>query len=152
MSDSKAAYSAFLGWAREGRIVLDKSRRVCLVMRRMRGRRIYESPIPLNAAMTSIYLELVEDNLLHPPSLDRPAMVVEDMFTGVAVSDMSDKQYRLYCARNGFPWCDICERPAIWREGFGYRHTTPQHPNGVPRDEDRSGHKVTVKGWFNDNF
>jgi len=43
------------------------------------------------------------------------------------------------------PWCDTCKSPAVWREGQGWMHSTPEHPFGVWSDT--SGHEVTAREW-----
>lgn len=47
----------------------------------------------------------------------------------------------------GFPWCDTCRRPAVFREGEGMLHSTPEHRFGLPRRFDDSGHEVTIHEW-----
>ncbi len=49
---------------------------------------------------------------------------------------------------NGFPWCDTCRQPAVWRESWGMLHSTPEHMFGLPPHLDSSGHKVTMSEWW----
>lgn len=66
----------------------------------------------------------------------------------VDVSEMTPAQFRRYWVSSGFPWCDVCEKPAVWREGFGYQHSSAEHPHGIHSDLD--DHAVSVKDWWND--
>lgn len=47
-----------------------------------------------------------------------------------------------------WPWCDTCKLPVISTEGWGRLHSTPGSPMGLYPNQDKSGHEVTVKGWF----
>lgn len=67
-------------------------------------------------------------------------------------STMTLSEYRRYCLSAGFPWCDTCENPVVWREGFGYQHASPERPLGIFRDQDTSGHTPTCRAWYNDSF
>lgn len=49
---------------------------------------------------------------------------------------------------HGFPWCDTCKRPAVFSEWRGPSHSTPEHPFGLPKSLDDSGHEVTMRGWW----
>lgn len=49
---------------------------------------------------------------------------------------------------NGFPLCDVCDKPAVWSEFHGWRHSTPEYRFGVPATLDGSGHEVTAKRWM----
>lgn len=64
-------------------------------------------------------------------------------------TDEGERRYREHCQQQGFPWCDTCGKPAVWQEGAGFRHSTSQHPCGVPNHLDDSGHEVTATEWYN---
>jgi hypothetical protein len=55
--------------------------------------------------------------------------------------------FRQDCKAKGFPWCDTCKEPAVWREFTGMLHSTDAHPFGLPPHMDSSGHKVTMREW-----
>lgn len=62
---------------------------------------------------------------------------------------MSRKEWRRFASEwtaNGFPWCDKCGKPAVMVAGHAM-HATPEWMRGVPRDEDQSGHHVTIYDW-----
>lgn len=47
------------------------------------------------------------------------------------------------------PWCDTCKHAAVWREGQGWMHSTPEFPFGQPKRSDPFGdHEVTVKQYM----
>jgi hypothetical protein len=49
------------------------------------------------------------------------------------------------------PWCDTCERPAVFHESFGMRHSSQDFPFGIPEHldaENADGHEVTMQRWF----
>lgn len=50
---------------------------------------------------------------------------------------------------DGFPWCDTCEKPAVWSEFHGWCHATDEYPFGVPATMDDTDHEVTAKDWWN---
>lgn len=52
------------------------------------------------------------------------------------------------CRERGFPFCDTCQLPAVWSEFFGWRHSTPDFPFGLPLHHDDSGHEATAKDWW----
>lgn len=48
----------------------------------------------------------------------------------------------------GYPWCDTCQHAALFREGEGLVHSTPQLPFGHARHSTPFGdHKVTIREW-----
>lgn len=49
----------------------------------------------------------------------------------------------------GFPYCDTCKKAAVYSESFGMLHATSKRPFGVYPHEDKSGHEVTMKEWWN---
>lgn len=48
----------------------------------------------------------------------------------------------------GSPWCDTCRHAAVFSEFHGNLHTTRQHPFGIPKWADQSGHDVTMRDWY----
>lgn len=48
---------------------------------------------------------------------------------------------------DGLPYCDTCSKPCVVSEFFGWMHVTHEHPWGVPKELDKSGHAVTMKRW-----
>jgi hypothetical protein len=65
----------------------------------------------------------------------------------VTALPVGDDDHAAHCREQGFPWCDTCKRPAVYREGFGNLHSTAAHPFGVPASLDTSGHEVTMREW-----
>lgn len=63
---------------------------------------------------------------------------------------LTQEEWDAKSRRSGFPWCDTCKRSAVYLESFGHRHSTPEHPFGVPTHLDDSGHKVTCDEWWAD--
>jgi hypothetical protein len=61
------------------------------------------------------------------------------------------EEHIAYSKKNRFPWCDVCKLPAVFREGQGYLHSTPESPFGVYTHNDPSDHKVTCKEWWNES-
>lgn len=49
----------------------------------------------------------------------------------------------------GFPWCDICEGPAVLSTILGMVHTSRDFPSGIPPHLDPEKHEVTMKRWYN---
>ncbi|WP_088320317.1 hypothetical protein [Kineosporia sp. R_H_3] len=47
----------------------------------------------------------------------------------------------------GFPWCDVCRKPAVQKPGLEARHATVEHPDGVQFEADPSGHRVSITQW-----
>jgi hypothetical protein len=66
----------------------------------------------------------------------------------VSAQDVSDA-FREAHKTKGFPWCDTCKEPAVWREAQGLLHSTDAHPFGLPPHLDVSGHEVTTREWDN---
>lgn len=63
---------------------------------------------------------------------------------------MTPEEYRLDNLRRGFPYCDVCNQPAIVREHQPHRHTSVKFPYGIPADQDRSGHEPVIRKWWKD--
>lgn len=61
----------------------------------------------------------------------------------------ADAEHRDMCKRNGFPWCDTCGNPAVFREGSGVLHATAEQPHGVHPHEDRTDHEPSMVQWAN---
>jgi hypothetical protein len=59
-------------------------------------------------------------------------------------------ELRAETRRAGFPWCDACGEPAVWRESQGWLHSTDVHRFGLPQHLDQSGHEVTARQWWED--
>lgn len=57
-------------------------------------------------------------------------------------------EYRVQHQENGFPWCDTCKQPAVFSEFQGNLHSTPEHPFGLPKHLDQSGHEVSMRQWW----
>jgi hypothetical protein len=62
---------------------------------------------------------------------------------------VSDRDRELMQRYNRAPWCDICERPAVFNEALGMRHSSQDFPFGIPEHlDDSDGHEVTMRRWF----
>jgi hypothetical protein len=61
---------------------------------------------------------------------------------------MTEEEFRATHFKNRFPWCDTCKQPAVFNETHGMRHSTIDHPFGVPKHLDSSEHEVTMKEWW----
>lgn len=64
------------------------------------------------------------------------------------MAPMSPTEFDREHWEHGFPWCDTCKRPAVWSEPCGSLHSTPEHPFGLPKAPDDSGHEVTMREWW----
>jgi hypothetical protein len=62
---------------------------------------------------------------------------------------MTEQELRKEHARKGFPWCDGCGAPTVWREGQGFVHVTANDPTGM--NPDPSDHEITGKAWARDH-
>jgi len=58
---------------------------------------------------------------------------------------MAIEEWREQQKAKGAPFCDTCGYPAVWTEGHGWLHSTPENPFGAWRDE--RGHEVTAREW-----
>ncbi len=66
---------------------------------------------------------------------------------------MSEEEFVQLHRKKGFPWCDTCGLPAVWREQAGeHQHVTIEFPLGIYSRDDTSGHKVTCRDWWGDFF
>lgn len=54
--------------------------------------------------------------------------------------------------RYGFPWCDVCEEPALVTEPFGWRHASAEYPAGIPAHIDQSDHAISALAWLEAPF
>ncbi|QYN41184.1 hypothetical protein K1T35_48475 (plasmid) [Pseudonocardia sp. DSM 110487] len=61
---------------------------------------------------------------------------------------IGDDEHAARSRQHGFPWCDTCKRPSVGSEWLGLVHSTVEHPSGVPKHLDESGHEVTHHEWY----
>lgn len=92
---------------------------------------------------------LVRGSLLRPAGeLAAEDAALADLIKRAAGYPVGDDEHAARSREHGFPWCDTCKRPSVGREGEGLLHSTVEHPFGVPRALDDSGHEVTHREWF----
>jgi hypothetical protein len=68
-------HRSFLNWVRDERVVLYKGQ-VCLMVKRLVGRKVGVHCIPLNRAMQTLYQELIEAKMITPATDKGPAKLV----------------------------------------------------------------------------
>jgi hypothetical protein len=68
-------HRGFLNWVREERVILYKGQ-VCLMVKRLVGRKVGVRCIPLNRAMQTLYQELIEAEMITPATDKSPAKLV----------------------------------------------------------------------------
>lgn len=145
------SHHGFLSWVQEGRVVLHRGH-VCLSHYRMQARKRVLHQTPLNTSMYKLYTDLVVAGFITEATAESPSQRLDN--PGVSSGSEYDaifREYKRRCRSQGFPWCDTCQNPAVYREGAGYLHSTPDRPYGLFEDQDPSRHAVTVKEWFKES-
>lgn len=92
---------------------------------------------------------LVRTDILRPAgALSAEDQALADLIERAKGYPIGADEHAARARQNGWPWCDTCKRPSVNSEWAGLRHTTAEHPHGVPAHLDGSGHTVTHHEWW----